>query len=292
MAAEEEEGVEEGHCGMDSNSMTSPKFLGSCHHPPYGRLPEHLDTTTPFSGFGIKKMGESKLILMVYHSMHGFDPLTNEREWGARMTKASLVPSVTRKYEVIDQYVTVADEEEVKRKMRVSLPDDYAEKLCAQRNGTEESDMEIPEVKDYKPRKQLRVEVIEQEVYGIDPYTHNLLLDSMLEGSDWTILDKHLFVEDVLLCTLNKQVLKEGHGILDRHHLLVEACELNFVSEEDYIDLGRAGLGSCLLGGLPDWLIAYSARLVRFINFERTKLPEEILKHNLEEEEMLCRYIH
>mgnify|MGYP003703508631 CR=1 FL=1 len=48
-------------------------------------------------------------------------------------------------------------------------------------------------------------------------------------------------------------MLKEGHGILDRHHLLVEACELNFVSEEDYIDLGRAGLGSCLLGGLPDW---------------------------------------
>ncbi|CAL5438450.1 unnamed protein product [Camellia sinensis] len=77
-------------------------------------------------------------------------------------------------------------------------------------------------------------------------------------------------------------VLKEGHGILDRHHLLVEACELNFVSEEDYVDLGRAGLGSCLLGGLPDW----------FINFERTKLPEEILKHNLEEEEILCRYLH
>ncbi|GMP66976.1 hypothetical protein CsSME_00027111 [Camellia sinensis var. sinensis] len=127
----------------------------------------------------------------------GFDPLTDEREWGARMTKASLVPPVTRKYEVIDQYVTVADEEEVKRKMQ----------LCAQRNGTEESDMEIPEVKDYKPRKQLGVEVIEQEVYGIDPYTHNLLLDSMLEGSDWTILDKHLFVEDVLLRTLNKQVL-------------------------------------------------------------------------------------
>ena len=57
-------------------------------------------------------------------------------------------------------------------------------------------------------------------------------------------------------------MLKDWHGVLDRHHLLLEACELNFVSEEDYIDLGRAGLGSCLLGGLPDWLIAYSARLV------------------------------
>jgi hypothetical protein len=43
---------------------------------------------------------------------------------------------------------------------------------------------------------------------------------------------------------------------------MLEACELNSVSEEDYLDLGRAGLGSCLLGGLPDWLVAYSARLV------------------------------
>ncbi|TQD90216.1 hypothetical protein C1H46_024244 [Malus baccata] len=80
-----------------------------------------------------------------------------------------------------------------------------------------------------------------------------------------------------------QKVLKEWHGTLDRHQLMLEACELNSVSEEDYLELGRAGLGSCLLGGLPDWVIAYSARLVRFINFERTKLPEEILKHNLEE---------
>jgi hypothetical protein len=80
-----------------------------------------------------------------------------------------------------------------------------------------------------------------------------------------------------------QKVLKEWHGILDCHYLMLEACELNSVSEEDYNDLGRAGLGSCLLGGLPDWLVAYAARLVRFINFERTKLPEAILKHNLEE---------
>ncbi|TKY48777.1 Histone-lysine N-methyltransferase ATXR3 [Spatholobus suberectus] len=428
--------------------------------------------------------------------------ITDDREWGARMTKASLVPPVTRKYKVIDQYCIVADEEDVRRKMRVSLPDDYAEKLSAQKNGTEESDMELPEVKDYKPRKQLGNEVIEQEVYGIDPYTHNLLLDSMPEELDWSLQEKHLFIEDILLRTLNKQVrnftgtgstpmsyplrsviedikrhaeedcdarmvkmcqgilkaidsrpddkyvayrkglgvvcneeegfaeddfvveflgevypvwkwfekqdgirslqkdskdpapefyniylerpkgdadgydlvvvdamhmanyasrichscrpnceakvtavdgqyqigiysvrkiqhgeeitfdynsvteskdeyeasvclcgsqvcrgsylnltgegafqkvLKDAHGILDRHYLMLEACELNSVSEEDYNDLGRAGLGSCLLGGLPDWLVAYAARLVRFINFERTKLPEEILKHNLEE---------
>ncbi|XP_058729581.1 histone-lysine N-methyltransferase ATXR3-like isoform X1 [Vicia villosa] len=432
----------------------------------------------------------------------GLDFITDEREWGARMTKASLVPPVTRKYDVIDQYVIVADEDDVQRKMRVSLPDDYAEKLAAQKNGTEESDMELPEVKDYKPRKRLENEVIEQEVYGIDPYTHNLLLDSMPEGLDWSLQEKHVFIEETLLRTLNMQVrhftgtgstpmsyplqpviqeiercaeehrdarmigmcqgilkaigrrpddkyvayrkglgvvcnkeegfgeddfvveflgevypvwkwfekqdgirslqknskdpapefyniylerpkgdadgydlvvvdamhkanyasrichscrpnceakvtavgghyqigiysvrkiqhgeeitfdynsvteskeeyeasvclcgsqvcrgsylnltgegafqkvLKEWHGILDCHYLMLEACELNSVSEEDYNDLGRAGLGNCLLGGLPDWLVAYAARLVRFINFERTKLPEAILKHNLEE---------
>lgn len=439
-----------------------------------------------------------------------FDLTPEDREWGARMTKASLVPPVTRKYEVIDRYVIVADEDEVQRKMQVSLPDDYEDKVKAQKNGSDEVDMEIPEVKEYKPRKQLGQEVIEQEVYGVDPYTHNLLLDSMPEDVDWTITEKHVFVEEMILRVLNKQVrqytgsgstpmtyplkpvieeilgiakqdnntrnlklceailqaidsrpednyvayrkglgvvcnkedgfteddfvveflgevypawkwfekqdgirslqknskepapefyniylerpkgdadgydlvvvdamhkanyasrichscrpnceakvtavsgqyqigiysvrpigfgeevtfdynsvteskeeyeasvclcgsqvcrgsylnltgegafqkvLKEWHGLLDKHHLLLEACELNWVSEEDYIDLGRAGLGSCLLGDLPDWLIAYSARLVRFINFERTKLPEEILRHNLEEKKKYCAEI-
>ncbi|KAL3647172.1 hypothetical protein CASFOL_008140 [Castilleja foliolosa] len=441
-----------------------------------------------------------------------FDSFADDREWGARMTKASLVPPVTRKYEVIDHYVVVADEEEVRRKMQVSLPEDYAEKLIAQRNGTEESDMEIPEVKDYKPRKSLGDEVLEQEVYGIDPYTHNLILDSMPgESSDWSLVDKHLFIEEVLLSTLNKQVrnftgsgntpmvyplksvfedilstaernndrrttslcwsilkaidsrpednyvayrkglgvicnreggfskedfvveflgevyptwkwfekqdgilalqknnndpapefyniylerpkgdadgydllvvdamhkanyasrichscrpnceakvtavdgqyqigiysvrpiaygeeitfdynsvteskeeyeasvclcgnqvcrgsylnltgegafqkvLEVHHGLLDRIRLLLESCELNSVSEEDYIELCKAGLGSCLLGGLPDWLIAYSARLVRFINFERTRLPHEFLKHNIEEKRRYFAEIH
>ncbi|GKA15358.1 hypothetical protein Tco_0695105, partial [Tanacetum coccineum] len=78
--------------------------------------------------------------------------------------------------------------------------------LIAQKNGIEESDMDFPKVKDYKPRKQLGDEVIEQEVYDIDPYTHNLLLDSMPEESDWHLLDKHVFIEDMLVRTLNKQV--------------------------------------------------------------------------------------
>jgi len=50
------------------------------------------------------------------------------------MTKASLVPYVTRKYEIINHYVIVAYEVEVQRKMRVSLPDDYEDKVKAQKN--------------------------------------------------------------------------------------------------------------------------------------------------------------
>lgn len=57
-------------------------------------------------------------------------------------------------------------------------------------------------------------------------------------------------------------MLKDCHGLLDRLKLMMEACDANFVSQDDYIDLGRAGLGSCLLDGLPDWLVAYSAHLV------------------------------
>lgn len=133
-----------------------------------------------------------------------FDTTTDDREWGARMTKASLVPPVTRKYEVIDEYLVVADEEEVKRKMRVALPDGYSEKLLALKSGIEEPDLEIPEVKEYKPRKLLGVEVLEQEVYGIDPYTYNLLLDSIPDEPDWPLVDKHRFIEEVCIkCLVN-----------------------------------------------------------------------------------------
>lgn len=64
------------------------------------------------------------------------------------------------------------------------------------------------------------------------------------------------------LCVIMHQILKEYHGLLDRHKLMLEACEANSVSQEDYIELGKAGLGTCLLAGLPDWLVAYSAHLV------------------------------
>ncbi|XP_044501413.1 histone-lysine N-methyltransferase ATXR3-like isoform X2 [Mangifera indica] len=165
----------------------------------------------------------------------GLYSVSDDREWGARMTKASVVPPVTRKYEVIDQYVIVADEEDVRRKMRVSLPEDYVEKLNAQKNGSEELDMELPEVKDYKPRKQLGDQVLEQEVYGIDPYTHNLLLDSMPEELDWSLQDKHMFIEDALLRTLNKQVRHfTGTGNTPMMYPLLHVVEeIEKVAEED-----------------------------------------------------------
>lgn len=103
------------------------------------------------------------------------------------------------------------------------------------------------------------------EILGLPQSWTNDLLDYLLQAcclhscfSLGEILNSWLHSYDCIL----QQVLKECHGILDRHQLMLEACELNSVSEDDYIDLGKAGLGSCLLGGLPDWLIAYSARLV------------------------------
>lgn len=38
--------------------------------------------------------------------------------------------------------------------------------------------------------RNLENEVIEQEVYGIDPSTHNLLLDSMPAELDWSLQEK------------------------------------------------------------------------------------------------------
>jgi len=441
------------------------------------------------------------------HAMEddGVDTEFSAREWGARMTRASLVPPITRKYEVIEEYVVVADEDEVSRKMRVCLSDDYERKLTAAKDGRdfEYAHLEIPELKEYRPRKRLGDEVLEQEVYGIDPYTHNLLLDTMPKGSDFSLQQQHAIIEEVLLRVLNEKVrdftgtgntpmeyplqnvvermiedaekasnscmrtffqgllkalqsrqstdkyvayrkglgvvcnkecgfekddfvveflgevypawrwfekqdgirslqknskepapefyniflerpkgdgagydlvvvdamhkanyasrichscrpnceakvtavdghyqigiytlrpiqygeeitfdynslteskeeyevsvclcgshgcrgsylnlagagafqkvLKECHGLLHRHQLLLEACTTNSVTQEDISDLRCAGLGTCLLSGLPNWAVAFSARVVRFINLERRRLPEQILKHVIKE---------
>nr|GEW93959.1 histone-lysine N-methyltransferase ATXR3 [Tanacetum cinerariifolium] len=147
----------------------------------------------------------------------GFDSFVDDREWGARMTKASLVPPVTRKYELGDEVI----------EQEVYGIDPYTHNLLLD-SMPEESDWHLLDkhvfIEDMLLRtlnkqvraftgtgntpmkKQLGDEVIEQEVYGIDPYTHNLLLDSMPEESDWHLLDKHVFIEDMLLRTLNMQV--------------------------------------------------------------------------------------
>ncbi|TQD70291.1 hypothetical protein C1H46_044168 [Malus baccata] len=190
---------------MDSESETSDDMDKSSEYSKSNSDSTSSDTESDSEVRSQSQTGQSRADGS-YTPDEGFDSMTDDREWGARMTKSSLVPPVTRKYEVIEEYVIVSNEEDVKRKMQVSLPDDYVEKLNSQKNGIEESDMELPEVKDYKPRKMLGDEVIEQEVYGIDPYSHNLLLDSMPEEFDWPLAEKHMFIEDVLLRTLNKQV--------------------------------------------------------------------------------------
>jgi hypothetical protein len=91
-----------------------------------------------------------------------------------------------------------------------------------------------------------------------------MLVDS-LEGMPVVpIFIDYLHDSDMLTLTdiVVNQVLMEFHGVLDRHSLLLQACETDSVSQQDLIDLGRAGLGTCLLAGLPGWLVAYTAHLV------------------------------
>lgn len=131
----------------------------------------------------------------------GRRPDGGTRDWGARMTKSGMVPPVTRKYEVIEEYKVVADHERVRQKMTVELPEDYEQKVQAaqQKRGAEYAHLDIPEVKERQPpRKKLGEEVVEQEVYGIDPYTHNLLLDTMPEDTeDFAEIQKQQFIEEV-----------------------------------------------------------------------------------------------
>lgn len=65
-----------------------------------------------------------------------------------------------------------------------------------------------------------------------------------------------LFVCDVM------QVLKECHGILDRHNLLLQACTSGAVTAREMEELKQAGLGACVLDGLPHWVIKYAAGIV------------------------------
>ncbi|XP_060672181.1 histone-lysine N-methyltransferase ATXR3 isoform X1 [Ziziphus jujuba] len=243
---------------MDSESDTSDD-LGRTSDDSKGDTERTISDTESDKSEGRSGLSRGDGYFTLYE---GLGSMTKDREWGARMTKASLVPPVTRRYEVIDEYVIVADEKEVKRKMQVSLPDDYVEKLHVQKNGTEETDMELPEVKDYKPRKQLGGEVIEQEVYGIDPYTHNLLLDSMPEELDWNLEDKHVFIEDVLLRTLNEQVRHfTGTGNTPMMFPLRPVIEEIWKAAEENRDMKTVGLCQGILKAMDsrhdDKYVAY-----------------------------------
>ncbi|MCO5550473.1 hypothetical protein L7F22_003960 [Adiantum nelumboides] len=133
---------------------------------------------------------------------------TDSRIWGARMTKVSMVPPETRKYELIEEYVIVADADEVEKRMGVNLPEDYDKMMQAQEDrGIEYSHLEMPELREFKPRKHVYEEVLEQEVYGIDPYTHNLLIDSMPSTRiDFPDARRHQVIEEDILKALNQEV--------------------------------------------------------------------------------------
>ncbi|CAK9199570.1 unnamed protein product [Sphagnum troendelagicum] len=431
---------------------------------------------------------------------HGLQEQGSSRDWwGARMTKAAMVPPVTRKYEVIEEYRIVEDKERVEQKMKVHMPDDYEDKFRAakEKRGDQYAHLDIPDLKKFRPRKRLDEEVLEQEVYGIDPFTYNMLLNTMpADTPEFTEKHKQLFIEERLLRVLNKkvseftgsgrapmeyplekvvaqilkdshgnqalqsfcsgllknmqsrrpsdkyvayrkglgvvcnkqegfhegdfvveffgevyppwrwyekqdgirslqkkdkdpapefynivferpkgdalgydvlvidamhkanfasrlchscrpnceakvtavkgnymigvytlrkiefgeeltfdycciteskdehdssvclcgsqgckgsylcytgpgaydEVLKEYHGLLDRHNLLLQACTSGRVTQRESEDLKQAGLGTCLLHGLPDWVIKYAAGVVAYLNFERQRLPDELMK--------------
>lgn len=82
---------------------------------------------------------------------------------------------------------------------KVILPDDYEEKLwAAKKVGDRYAHLDVPELKECRPRKRLGKEVLEQEVYGIDPYTYNLLLNTMPADTElFTEKQKQLFIEEV-----------------------------------------------------------------------------------------------
>ena len=56
--------------------------------------------------------------------------------------------------------------------------------------------------------------------------------------------------------------MKADHGVLHRHDLLLQACTANLATKADWDVLRQAGLGSCLLDGLPEWTIKYAAGVV------------------------------
>lgn len=82
----------------------------------------------------------------------------------------------------------------------MELPDDYEEKLqeAKEKGGDQYAHLDFPDIKEFRPRKRLGEEVVEQEVYGIDPFTYNLLLNTMpADTVIFTEKQKQLFIEEV-----------------------------------------------------------------------------------------------
>jgi hypothetical protein len=59
-----------------------------------------------------------------------------------------------------------------------------------------------------------------------------------------------------------QQVMNKIHGVLDRHHLLLRACQDPTLDAQDRANLERAGFRSSLLEGLPPWAVKYAAQVV------------------------------
>lgn len=105
----------------------------------------------------------------------------------------------------------------------MSLPDDYEEKLKAAnaKDGDRFAHLDVPELKDFKPRKRLGEEVVEQEVYGIDPFTYNLLLNTMPADTElFTDRQKQLFIEEVCILCDMLIATDTGHGYLNSEYAL------------------------------------------------------------------------
>ena len=93
---------------------------------------------------------------------------------------------------------------------------------------------------------QIRIYNVRQIQYGEEiTFDYNSVTESKKEYEESVCLcGSQVFQMSYLNLTGEgtfQKVLKGCRGILDQYQLMSEACELNIVSEEVYIDLGRTG---------------------------------------------------
>ncbi|KAH7852430.1 hypothetical protein Vadar_024729 [Vaccinium darrowii] len=68
-----------------------------------------------------------------------------------------------------------------------------------------ESDLDFHTEKVVGESRTYRHFISDDGLDSLTAYAHNLLLDSLPEGSDWSLQDKHVFIEDVIIHNLNEQ---------------------------------------------------------------------------------------